>query len=105
MGNEIFEKNPASIKNYGIWIRYQSRDTTMNSAIEHMFQDMASRHRVSAQCIQIIKAAPLDPSKCKRLSTLQYHDKKIKFVVTRKMVRPSSKRYKTLFKAHRPKSS
>ncbi|KAL8268649.1 hypothetical protein R6Q59_002447 [Mikania micrantha] len=23
--NEIFEKNPTTIKNYGIWLRYQSR--------------------------------------------------------------------------------
>ncbi|CAA2967237.1 60S ribosomal L18a [Olea europaea subsp. europaea] len=45
--NEIFEKNPTTIKNYGIWLRYQSRtgyhnmykeyrDTTLYGAVEQM---------------------------------------------------------------------
>ncbi|CAK9141143.1 unnamed protein product [Ilex paraguariensis] len=55
--NEIFEKNPTTVKNYGIWLRYQSRtgyhnmykeyrDTTLNGAVEQMYTEMASRHRV-----------------------------------------------------------
>lgn len=55
--NEIFEKNPTTIKNYGIWVRYESRtgfhnmykefrDTTLNGAIDQLYTDMASRHRV-----------------------------------------------------------
>ncbi|KAL1151058.1 hypothetical protein V6Z11_A09G015600 [Gossypium hirsutum] len=43
--NEIFDKNPTKIKNYGIWFRYQSRtdyhnmykeyrDTILNGAVE-----------------------------------------------------------------------
>ncbi|XP_059301963.1 large ribosomal subunit protein eL20-like [Lycium ferocissimum] len=43
--NEIFEKNRTKIKNYGIWLRYQSRigyhnmykeyrDTTLNGGVE-----------------------------------------------------------------------
>ncbi|KAB2058716.1 hypothetical protein ERO13_A11G237301v2 [Gossypium hirsutum] len=42
---KIFEKNPTKIKNYGKWLRYQSRtsyqnmykeyhDTTLNGAVE-----------------------------------------------------------------------
>ncbi|KAL0698683.1 hypothetical protein Bca4012_054805 [Brassica carinata] len=56
--NEIFEKNPTTIKNFGIWLRYQSRtvyhnmykefpDTTLNRAVEQMYTDMASIYRVS----------------------------------------------------------
>lgn len=55
--NEISEKNPTTVKNFGIWVRYQSRtgyhnmykefrDTTLNGAVEQLYNDMASRHRV-----------------------------------------------------------
>ncbi|KAK6144521.1 hypothetical protein DH2020_021341 [Rehmannia glutinosa] len=95
--NEIFEKNPTTIKNYGIWLRYQSRtgyhnmykeyrDTTLNGAVEQMYTEMASRHRVRHHCIQIIKTATIPAKLCKRESTKQFHDSKIKFpLVFRKM--------------------
>ncbi|KAK4386484.1 60S ribosomal protein L18a [Sesamum angolense] len=86
----IFEKNPTTIKNYGIWLRYQSRtgyhnmykeyrDTTLNGAVEQMYTEMASRHRVRPHCIQIIKTATIPAKLCKRESTKQFHDSKIKF--------------------------
>ncbi|KAD7116903.1 hypothetical protein E3N88_04171 [Mikania micrantha] len=88
--NEIFEKNPTTIKNYGIWLRYQSRtgyhnmykeyrDTTLNGAIEQMYTEMASRHRVRQHCIQVIKTATIPAKLCKRESTKQFHNSKIKF--------------------------
>ncbi|THG23200.1 hypothetical protein TEA_001723 [Camellia sinensis var. sinensis] len=88
--NEIFEKNPTKIKNYGIWLRYQSRtgyhnmykeyrDTTLNGAVEQMYTEMASRHRVRYHCIQIIKTATIPAKLCKRESTKQFHNSKIKF--------------------------
>ena len=47
--SQIFEKRPTTIKNFGIWVRYQSRtgthnmykeyrDTTLNGAVEQMYQ-------------------------------------------------------------------
>ncbi|KAF9588737.1 hypothetical protein IFM89_015174 [Coptis chinensis] len=88
--NEIFEKNPTKIKNYGIWLRYQSRtgyhnmykeyrDTTLNGGVEQMYTEMASRHRVRFPCIQIIKTATIPAKLCKRESTKQFHKKDIKF--------------------------
>jgi large subunit ribosomal protein L18Ae len=67
---QIFERNPTTVKNYGIWVRYQSRtgyhnsykeyrDTTLNGAVEQMYQEMGSRHRVRAPCLQIIKTATI----------------------------------------------
>ena len=50
-------------------------------------QEMASRHRVRHQSIQIIKFATMKPSQCKRPNTLQFHDSNIKFPLTRKMAR------------------
>uniref|UniRef100_M4E2H7 Large ribosomal subunit protein eL20 domain-containing protein n=1 Tax=Brassica campestris TaxID=3711 RepID=M4E2H7_BRACM len=95
--NEIFEKNPTTIKNFGIWLRYQSRtgyhnmykesrDTTLNGAVEQMYTEMASRHRVRFPCIQIIKTATVPAKLCKRESTKQFHNSKIKFpLVFRKL--------------------
>ncbi|KAI0497183.1 hypothetical protein KFK09_020405 [Dendrobium nobile] len=109
----IFEKYPTKIKNYGIWLRYQSRtgyhnmykeyrDTTLNGAVEHMYNEMASRHRVRFPCIQIIKTATIPLKLCKREITKQFHDSKIKFPLVFKKVRPPSRKLKTTFKASRP---
>ncbi len=49
VGPQIFEKKPTTVKNFGIWVRYQSRtgyhnmykeyrDTTLNGAVEQMYQ-------------------------------------------------------------------
>jgi large subunit ribosomal protein L18Ae len=111
--NEIFERNPTTIKNFAIWLRYNSRtgvhnaykeyrDTTLNGAVEQLYQEMGSRHRVRASGIQIIKTATIKASDCKRPNIQQFHDSKISFPLTRKMARPSSRVYKTTFKAVRP---
>ncbi|XP_041023994.1 60S ribosomal protein L18a isoform X2 [Juglans microcarpa x Juglans regia] len=111
--NEIFEKNPTKIKNYGIWLRYQSRtgyhnmykeyrDTTLNGAVEQMYNEMASRHRVRFPCIQIIKTATVPAKLCKRESTKQFHNSKIKFPLVFKKVRPPTRKLKTTYKASRP---
>ncbi|KAF6156551.1 hypothetical protein GIB67_000016 [Kingdonia uniflora] len=86
----VFVKNPAKIKNYGIWLRYQSRtgyhnmykeyrDTTLNGSVEKMYTELASRHRVRFPCIQIIKTTTIPAKLCKRESTKQFHKKDIKF--------------------------
>ncbi|XP_018509141.1 60S ribosomal protein L18a-2 isoform X2 [Brassica rapa] len=101
--NEIFEKNPTTINNFGIWLRYQSRtgyhnmykefrDTTLNGAVEQMYTEMASRHRVRFPCIQI----------CKRESTKQFHNSKIKFPLVYRKVRPPTRKLKTTYKASKP---
>jgi large subunit ribosomal protein L18Ae len=103
---QIFERNPTTIKNYGIWLRYQSRtgyhnmykeyrDTTLNGAVEQMYNEMASRHRVRSPCIQIIKL-------CKRDNTKQFHNSEIKFPLVYRKVRPPTRKLKTTFKASRP---
>ncbi|KAL9276397.1 hypothetical protein ACSQ67_026050 [Phaseolus vulgaris] len=113
MLRKIFEKNPTKIQNYGIWLRYQSRtgyhnmykefrDTTLNGAVEHMYNEMASRHRVRFPCIQIIKTATIPAKLCKRESTKQFHDSKIKFPLVFKKIRPPSRKLKTTYKAKKP---
>jgi len=69
---QIFEADTTTVKNFGVWIRYQSRtgyhnsykeyrETTMNAAVDALYEEMASRHRVRASCLQIIKIAEVEP--------------------------------------------
>ena len=61
---EIKEKRPAAIKNFGIWLRYDSRsgthnmyreyrDLTVCSAVTQCYRDMGARHRARAHSIQV----------------------------------------------------
>jgi ribosomal protein L20A (L18A) len=95
---QIFERYPTTVKNYGIWVRYQSRtgyhnaykefrDVTLNGAVEQMYQEMGSRHRVRGPCLQIIKTARVKAADCKRDAIKQFHDSKISFPLTRRVVR------------------
>ncbi|KAE8668316.1 60S ribosomal protein L18a [Hibiscus syriacus] len=109
----INEKNPTKIKNYGIWLRYQScigyhnmykgyRDTTLNGVVKQMYTKMASRHRVRFPCIQIIKIVTIPAKLCKRDNSKQFHNSKIKFPLVVKKVRPPTRKLKTTYKASRP---
>lgn len=88
---EINEKNPnGKVKNYGVWLRYDSRTGTHNmyreyrelsvaAAVTHAYRDMGARHSARASCIQIIRVLPIAASKCRRPHVKQFHDSKIKF--------------------------
>ena len=63
---EIKERKPMQIKNFGIWLRYDSRsgthnmyreyrDLTVGGAITQCYRDMGARHRARAHAIQIIR--------------------------------------------------
>jgi large subunit ribosomal protein L18Ae len=82
--NEIFEKKNREVKTYGIWLRYISRsgihnmykefrDTTLTSAVQQLYSDMASRHRARNRAIQIIRTAivPADKVRSSNLSQFQ----------------------------------
>ena len=113
--HEIFERNPNHVKNFAIWIRYDSRsgthnmykeyrDTTLTGAVAQMYSELSGRHRARKSCIQIVRTAVLKASECKRPSTLQFHDSKIKFRLNHRIARPSAKRYSKIFKATAPSS-
>merc|ERR1719253_492964 len=66
--SEIFEKKPATVNNYGIWMRYDSRtghhnmyreyrDVTVCGAVSKMYQDVAVRHRSRFSNVQIVRTA------------------------------------------------
>ena len=111
--NEIVEKNTNYVKNYGIWVKYNSRsgthnmyreyrDVSINNAVETLYNDMAGRHRSRNQSIQIIKTATVAAKDCKRTSTIQMHNNKLRFPLPHRVMRPSSKQVRTLYSANRP---
>lgn len=111
--NEIFEKNPNTVKNFGVWLRYNSRsgthnmykefrDTTLCGAIEQMYADMSGRHRARKSSIQIIKTCTLKAADTKRAPIKMMHDSKIKFPMTHIRPRAPSRRLVSTFVANRP---
>merc|ERR1719253_939499 len=111
--NEIFEKKPLKVKNFGIWMRYNSRtdpinmykeyrDVTLTGAVAQMYMEVAGRHRGRASGVQIMKTAELSASECKREQTMMYLNSKIKFPLPHRVQRAPSKRLKgSIFKAKR----
>ncbi|KAG8216600.1 60S ribosomal protein L18A [Butyriboletus roseoflavus] len=62
--NVIHEKKPLKVKNFGIWLRYDSRSGTHNmykefrelsraDAVKALYQDMAARHRARFRSIHV----------------------------------------------------
>ncbi|THH11961.1 hypothetical protein EW146_g7863 [Bondarzewia mesenterica] len=71
--NVIHEKKPLKVKNFGIWIRYDSRSGTHNmykefreltraDAVKALYQDMAARHRARFRSIHILRVVEIEKS-------------------------------------------
>ncbi|KAI0827115.1 ribosomal L18ae/LX protein domain-containing protein [Trametes gibbosa] len=71
--NVIQEKKPLKIKNFGIWLRYDSRSGTHNmykefrelsraDAVKSLYQDMAARHRARFRSIHILRVVEIEKS-------------------------------------------
>lgn len=115
--HEVKEKNPNVVKNFAVWIRYDSRsgthnmykeyrDTTLVGAVEQMYAEMASRHRARKSSIQIVKTAVVKTKDIRRPHTWQFINDKIKFPLPDDCLpRPSEKQFKNVFKAARPNKS
>merc|ERR1712156_213965 len=106
---EIHEKKPLKIKNFGIWLRYDSRsgthnmyreyrDLTMTSAVTQCYRDMGARRRARAHSIQIIRVEPVAAKDCRRPLIKQMHDSKIRFPLPSKVQKSEG----SMFKANRP---
>ena len=65
---ELLDKNSRTVKNFGIWLRYDSRsgthnmyreirDTTLTGAVTQLYDEMSGRHRARPRSIQIIRTA------------------------------------------------
>jgi len=110
--NEIFDKSPDRIKNFGISLKYYSRsgqhniqkeyrDLTRTGAVHKMLMDMGGRHRTTYRRIQILEVKEIAAKDCLRASTKQFHDEGIKFPLPHRILRAPERRYRTTFKAKR----
>ena len=108
---EIFDKGPTKVKNYAIWLRYESRtnthnmykeyrDTTINGAVGQMYAEMAGRHRAQAGAIQIINTAVIPSRDARRDHIKQVTKSGLKFPQIR-VVPLVKKSLRTTFKAKR----
>jgi len=95
---QINEKKPTVIKNFGIWLRYDSRsgthnmyreyrDLTTSGAVTQCYRDMGARHRARPSSIQIMKVAVIPASEVKSKNLRQYLDSKIKFPLPHRVER------------------
>jgi len=87
---EIVEKNDRIVKNYGIWLRYNSRsgthnmyrefrDVSLTGAVSQLYDEMAGRHRARPRSIQIIRTATVAAKDLKRANGMQFAQAKVKF--------------------------
>lgn len=109
--NEIHEKNPLRVKNFGIWIRYDSRSGTHNmykeyremsrtDAVEALYQDMAARHRARFRSIHILRVVEVEKvADIRRPYIKQLVSKDLKFPLPHRV--PTASMKKT-FAASRP---
>ncbi|RMJ22649.1 60s ribosomal protein l20 [Aspergillus sp. HF37] len=109
--NVINEKRPMKVKNFGIWIRYDSRSGTHNmykefremsraDAVDALYQDMAARHRARFGSIAIIKVIEIERTDTIRRPYIkQLLSKDMKFPLPHRAVKPAGKK---LFAYSRP---
>nr|CAJ17297.1 ribosomal protein L18Ae [Georissus sp. APV-2005] len=93
---EIPEKSPIKIKNFGIWLRYDSRsgthnmhreyrDLSVSGAVTQCYRDMGARHRARAHSMQIIKVEQVKAGACRRPQVKQFHDSTIRFPLPKRI--------------------
>jgi len=109
--NVIHEKHPQKVKNFGIWIRYDSRSGTHNmykeyrevsrtDAVEALYQDMAARHRARFRSVQIIKVIEVEKTDdIRRPYIKQLTTKGLSFPLPHRVPKASTKK---IFSANRP---
>jgi len=103
-----------SVKNYAIWLRYDSRTATHNvykeyrdvtrcGAISQMYAEMAGRHRALSCNIQIIRIAELPATLCKKPTTTRFHSAKLKLPMIK--CRPfAPKHLRSVYNSRRPQT-
>ncbi|KAI5121430.1 hypothetical protein M0805_006192 [Coniferiporia weirii] len=107
--NQIMERRPLKVKNFGIWIRYDSRSGTHNmykefrelsraDAVRSLYQDMAARHRARFRSIHILRVVEIAKAEdVRRPYIKQMITPKLRFPLPHRVAKS-----KSLFVAHRP---
>ncbi|KAL3463376.1 60S ribosomal protein L20 [Aspergillus heterothallicus] len=102
--NVISEKRPLKVKNFGIWLRYDSRSGTHNmykefremsrtDAVQSLYQDMAARHRARFGSIHILKVVEIEKAdSIRRPYIKQLLSKNLKFPLPHRSARANEKK-------------
>ena len=96
--SQVHEKKPMKVKNFGVWLKYDSRSGTHNmykeyremsraAAITSCYQDMAARHRVRFGSMQILRVAEIASSELKRPYTKQLVNPNLRFPLPHRVAR------------------
>ena len=108
---QIVESDPTTVKNFAVWIRYDSstgthnmmkeyRDTTVCGAVDQMYEELSGRHRVRPRSIQIMRTAIIADGDIKRTSLLQFQGD-TKFPLVNRKRRTPTKNLRATFRASR----
>ncbi|KAF8873777.1 ribosomal L18ae/LX protein domain-containing protein [Infundibulicybe gibba] len=107
--NVIHEKKPLKVKNFGIWLRYDSRSGTHNmykefrdltraDAVKSLYQDMAARHRARFRSIHVLRVVEIEKSDdVRRPYIKQLMIPKLRFPLPHRVAK-----FRSTFVAHRP---
>ena len=109
----IHERNPYVVKNFGIFLRYNSRsgihnmhkeyrDTTRVGAVQQMYGEMAARHRAQRHNIQIVEVNEMKSEAMLRTDPWQFSQPGVKFPMSDKLPRQSDKKHRRTFQHGRP---
>lgn len=113
---EVPEKDSTKPRNFGIYLKYRSnvgihnvfkeyRDTTINGAINQMYDEMGGNHHVSSERIDIISVKELKREELRERKPrcLTWEEtEKIQYPVWKRTARPTHKKYTSTFKTRRP---
>merc|ERR1712078_919674 len=94
---KVQEKSPTVVKNFGVWLRYDSRSGSHNmyreyrsthtaDAVTQAYRDMGARHRARPGSIQILRVESVAAKDCRRANIQQLHNSQIKFPLPRKIM-------------------
>merc|ERR1712036_213677 len=108
----VAEAHPGSAKNFGVWIRHDSRstsenmyreyrDTTLAGAVTQMYREMAARHRARPGSIQVLRTKQVKSNECRRPQNKAMHDPNIKFPLPRRVLSKKAQ-HERRFAAKRP---
>merc|ERR1712159_257367 len=94
---KVAEKSPTVVKNFGVWLRYDSRSGSHNmyreyrsthtaDAVTQAYRDMGARHRARPGSIQILRVESVAAKDCRRANIQQLHNSQIRFPLPRKIM-------------------
>ena len=111
--SQIFERSTNAVRNYGIVLKYNTRNDIVNmykeyrdnslcGAVSQMYSEMAGRHSARGDSIHIIKTVVVPDNAVKREQTKQYVRRGVKYPKITHGKRAPTPAHHATFTASRP---